>query len=216
MCDAFNDVDIKFVPLADIRPGTRRAAVKGVVVELLDDPPQSATHIRDHRYHYRFADTTASVELAVPHGILQDLVSKNFNTLSVSAGHNAELIDQVVFPSNDGGSRALRGAGQGFTVKESEGVTMNFVRGELRNIGSEFAEDSDWSGWSEDKNEESLKWLLQPGDVLGIHVSTAWSHGHMVIVPIAGKKQAILKLGRLDTNFTLEPDLSKQYTSSRE
>ncbi|GFE52675.1 hypothetical protein BaOVIS_000790 [Babesia ovis] len=216
MCDIVNDCGMNFISLADVKPGTRRVALKGVVVELLDDPPQSATHIRDHRYHYRFADTTASVELAIPHGILQDLVSKNFSELSVVAGHNADFVDQVLFPPVDSRNIAYNLDGPGFSTKESDGVTMNFVRGEPRNIGSEFAEDSDWSGWSEDENEESLKWLLQPGDVIGVYASTAWSHGHMVIVPISGKKESLLKFGRLDTNFTLEPDLSKQYTSSRE
>ncbi|ORM42048.1 uncharacterized protein BXIN_0902 [Babesia sp. Xinjiang] len=215
MCDTISD-SIKFVSLIDVKPGARRVAVKGVIVELLDDPPQSATHIRDHRYYYRFADTTASVELAVPHGVLQDLVSKNFNRLSIVAAHKTDFIDQVLFPPADLRSSAFCGDSPGFTVKESGGVTMNFVRGEPRNIGSEFAEDSDWSGWSEDENEESLKWLLQPGDVIGVYASTAWSHGHMVLVPIAGKKETLLKLGRLDTNFKLEPDISRQYTSSRD
>ncbi|GIX62260.1 uncharacterized protein BcabD6B2_16950 [Babesia caballi] len=216
MCDLLSDRDPRYSPLIELKPGTRRTVVRGVIVELLDDPPQSATHIRDHRYHYRFADTTASVELAVPHGILQDLVSHNFNTLNVVAGHNADLVDQILFPSKEGRGRGFSSTGHGFTVKESDGVTMNFVRGELRNIGSEFAEDSEWSGWSEDEREESLKWLLQPGDVVGIQACTAWSHGHMVLVPLAGKREALLKLGRLSTKFALEPDLSKQYTSTRE
>ncbi|KAK1444183.1 hypothetical protein BgAZ_100890 [Babesia gibsoni] len=204
-----------YVSLINIKPGTRRALVKGVIVELLEDPPQSATNIRDHRYHYRLADTSASIELAIPHGTLQDLVSRNFNTLGVVAGNNYDHIDSIVFPS-DNESRKQMDDSTGFIWKESEGVTMNFVHGELRNIGAEYAEDSEWSGWSDDEHEESLKWLLQPGDVISITVATVWSHGKMVIVPISGNKEIPLKIGRLATNFKVEPDLSKLYTSSRE
>ncbi|EDO05121.1 hypothetical protein BBOV_I000270 [Babesia bovis T2Bo] len=215
MCDASIGTGVNFVSLADVKPGTRRVALKGVIVELLDDPPQSATHIRDHKYFYRFSDSTASVELAVPHGILQDLVSKNFNRIDIISGHNVDFIDQVLLP--DAIPNRVRGLdGSGFTTKESEGVTMNFVRGEPRNIGSEFAEDSDWNGWSEDEKEDSLKWLLQPGDVIAIHASTAWSHGHLVIIPTTSIHESIMKVGRLFTKFKLEPNLSKLYTSTRE
>lgn len=209
------DGDKKYFSVIDLKPGTRRVTLRGVIVELLDDPPQSTTNIRDYRYRYRFADATASVELAVPHGMLQGLVSKNFNTIALVPGHNVDLIDKNIFTS-EYRSRVSGDDGPGFTVKQSDGVTMNFVHGELRNIGSEFAEDSDWSGWSEDEKEESLKWLLQPGDVVSIYAATIWSHGRMVIIPTSGKREPLMKLGRLAVNFKLQPDLSRQYTSSRE
>ncbi|KAK1938694.1 hypothetical protein X943_003467 [Babesia divergens] len=209
------DGDKKYFSVIDLKPGTRRVTLRGVIVELLDDPPQSTTNIRDYRYRYRFADATASVELAVPHGMLQDMVSKNFNTIALVPGHNVDLIDKNIFTS-EYRSRVSGDDGPGFTVKQSDGVTMNFVHGELRNIGSEFAEDSDWSGWSEDEKEESLKWLLQPGDVVSIYATTIWSHGRMVIIPTSGKREPLMKLGRLAVNFKLQPDLSRQYTSSRE
>ncbi|KAK2197811.1 hypothetical protein BdWA1_000814 [Babesia duncani] len=97
----------------------------------------------------------------------------------------------------------------GFTVIATE-VNPTNSNDERRHLGAQFAEDADWSGWSADEHEESLKWLLQPGDVLHLtSACTTWSYGQMVLVPNTALPQALSKLPSFFFDFKTEPDFSR-------
>ncbi|EKX73471.1 conserved hypothetical protein [Theileria equi strain WA] len=192
------------VKVKNLKPGLRNISISGVIVEFIDDPPQSATEIRNFRYHYRFADSGASVELAVPHGILQDIISKASSVINVVSGHNIDLVDEFLCSNDDD----VKAEGEpGCSFREGSAVAPRSDSG-IKSLGGDFEEDSDWCCWSDDE-KESLKWTLQPGDVIFIKSAiTTWSHGHMVLVP---NENSIEKVGEFSIDFSLEPDMSKQF-----
>ncbi|XP_951816.1 uncharacterized protein TA15735 [Theileria annulata] len=205
-----------FSNIKNLKPGLKNVSLHGVIVEFISDPPQSTTELRNYRYHYKLADSSGSITLAVPHGILMDTISKLTSYVSLTSGHNASKVEQYLFskiPVLDLDSAP------GFTIKEVQPTQSNSTKGEMKYIDSEFDEDSDWNGWSDDEESkrESLKWLLQPGDVIYIPSAlTTWSHGQMVLVPNETKNESLTKIGKFQTQLKMEPDMSKQFTGSKE
>nr|PVC49917.1 hypothetical protein MACL_00002666 [Theileria orientalis] len=204
----------EFSKIKTLKPGLKNISLYGVIVEFLNDPPQSTTEARAYRYHYRLADSSGSVSLAVPHGILQDTVSKLTSCVKVSSGHNSSKVEEYLFSKNHFFDKD---SNPGFAVKEAQ--VFLTTTGDQRAINSEFEEDSDWNGWSEDEEVggDSLKWLLQPGDLIYVQSAlTTWSHGQLVLVPGDSKHNYVRKVGRLPGEFRLEPDMSRQLSTQKD
>ncbi|UKK01612.1 hypothetical protein MACK_002430 [Theileria orientalis] len=203
----------EFSKIKTLKPGLKNISLYGVIVEFMNDPPQSTTEARAYRYHYRLADSSGSISLAVPHGILQDTASKLTSCVNVSSGHNSSKIEEYLFSKNQ---FFEQDSTPGFAVKEPQ---LFLTSGEQKAVNSEFDEDSDWNGWSEDEEvgSDSLKWLLQPGDLIHVQSAlTTWSHGQLVLVPSDSKHNYIRKVGRLPSEFRLEPDMSRQHSTPKD
>ncbi|UKJ90799.2 hypothetical protein MACJ_001734 [Theileria orientalis] len=204
----------EFSKIKTLRPGLKNISLYGVIVEFMNDPPQSTTEVRAYRYHYRLADSSGSIVLAVPHGILQDTTSKLTSCVNVSSGHNSSKIEEYLFSKNPFFDQDSK---PGFALKEAQPFLT--TTGDQRAVNSDFEEDSDWKGWSEDEEfgGDSLKWLLQPGDLIHVQSAlTTWSHGQLVLVPTDSRHNYIRKVGRVPSEFRLEPDMSRQHSTPRD
>lgn len=93
----FNFSESEFSNIKNLKPGLKNVSLHGVIVEFINDPPQSTTEPRNFRYHYKFADSSGSVTLAVPHGILMDTISKLTSYVSLTSGHNSSKVEQYLF-----------------------------------------------------------------------------------------------------------------------